>query len=382
MSQPLQRALLPAGLRDLLPPEAAFEAAVAERLMAAFAAYGYERVKPPLVEFEDSLLAGTGAAMAPHIFRVMDPVSQRMMGVRADMTLQVARIAASRLANAPRPLRLSYAGQVLRVKGDDLRPERQVGQAGAELIGSDAAAADAEAVLLAATSLLAVGVRQLTVDLSSPNLAASVIAAAGITDTKRLRAALDRKDAEAVARLGGKAADTLGALMRAAGPAREALAAMAKLKLPADAAAEAKRVADVVALIEAAKPGFALTIDPVENRDFEYHIGLCFHLFAGDVRGELGRGGRYVAGGEFGSGGTEPATGFTLFMDSLLQALPAAAAPDRLYVPFGTTVETATAWRVKGWIVVAGLAQERDAAQEAKRLNCSHVLVGDKPVKA
>jgi ATP phosphoribosyltransferase regulatory subunit len=137
-----------------------------------------------------------------------------------------------------------------------------------------------------------------------------------------------------------------------------------------------------VALIEAATPGFALTIDPVENRDFEYHTGLCFHLFAGNVRGELGRGGRYVAGGEFGNGGTEPATGFTLFMDSLLQALPAASTPERLYVPFGTSVETATSWRAKGWIVVAGLAPERDGAQEAKRLNCSHVLVGDKPVKA
>ena len=86
--------------------------------------------------------------MAPHTFRLMDPVSQRMMAVRADMTLQVARIATTRLDNAPRPLRLSYAGQVLRVRGSQLRPERQFGQAGIELIGVDNAAADAEVIAL------------------------------------------------------------------------------------------------------------------------------------------------------------------------------------------------------------------------------------------
>src|SRR5690606_22782545 len=139
-----EKALLPAGLRDILPPDAAFEAAAVGRVMACFAAHGYEQVKPPLIEFEDGLLAGPGAALAAETFRLMDPVSQRMMGVRADMTLQVARIAASRLRNLPRPLRLSYAGQVLRVAGSQLRPERQFGQAGVELIGAASAAADAE----------------------------------------------------------------------------------------------------------------------------------------------------------------------------------------------------------------------------------------------
>jgi ATP phosphoribosyltransferase regulatory subunit len=107
MNESTRKALLPDGLRDVLPPDAAHEALVAARLVGAFAARGYRRVDPPLVEFEDSLLDGAGQAMATTTFRLMDPVSQRMMGVRADMTIQVARIAATRLANAPRPLRLS-----------------------------------------------------------------------------------------------------------------------------------------------------------------------------------------------------------------------------------------------------------------------------------
>ena len=109
--------------------------------MEVFAAHGYQRVKPPLLEFEDSLLAGSGAAVAEQTFRLMDPDSQRMMGLRADTTPQVARIATTRLASAPRPLRLSYAGQCLRVRGTQLAPDRQVAQAGIELIGCDNPAA-------------------------------------------------------------------------------------------------------------------------------------------------------------------------------------------------------------------------------------------------
>src|SRR5277367_4342620 len=143
-------ALLPTGMHDLLPPEAEVEAQVVSRLMATLAAHGYQRVKPPLVEFEETLLSGAGAAMASDTFRTMDPTSQRMIGVRADMTPQVARIAATRLKHYPRPLRLSYAGQVLRVKGTEVRPERQIGQAGAELIGAEGPAADVEVIDVAA----------------------------------------------------------------------------------------------------------------------------------------------------------------------------------------------------------------------------------------
>ena len=144
MDASAQKARLPAGLRDVLPPDAAAETETTARLLAAFASRGYEQVDPPLLEFEESLLIGAGAATAEQTFRLMDPVSHRMMGLRTDITVQVARIATTRLRNLPRPLRLCYAGQVLRVKGTQLRPDRQFGQAGIELIGSDSSAADAE----------------------------------------------------------------------------------------------------------------------------------------------------------------------------------------------------------------------------------------------
>ncbi|MFQ5764685.1 MAG: ATP phosphoribosyltransferase regulatory subunit, partial [Rhodospirillales bacterium] len=344
MTDSSEKALLPAGLSDVLAPDAAFEASVLERLLAFFAGHGYGRVEPPLIEFEDGLLTGIGAGLAEQTFRLMDPVSQRMMGVRADITPQVARIAAARLAKAPRPLRLSYAGQVLRVSGSQLRPGRQFTQVGAELIGAAEPAADAEVIVMAAGALADLGVEGLSVDLGLPTLVPAVTAggpADGETHA-RLRLALDRKDATAVEGLkgafGAKTTAVLATMLAAAGPADETLEALGKLGLKGDAGAGRELLADVIARVRATRPDLALTLDPVENRGFEYHTGVTFTFFAKGVRGELGNGGRYVANGDEEGTGGEPATGLTLFMDTVLQALPAPApAPaDRVFVPAGT----------------------------------------------
>ena len=375
MTESLHPALLPQGLRDLLPPDAAIEAEVVARQMAALEGHGYERVKPPLAEFEENLLAGAGAAMAQETFRLMDPISQRMIGLRADMTPQVARIATTRLHKAPRPLRLCYAGQVLRVRGGELRAERQVGQVGAELIGTDEIAADVEAVMLAAAALRASGVDGLSVDLTLPTLVPAVCAALGLAAgaVEALRAALDHKDAAAVAAVGGRAAALLGKLLAGAGAAKKALASLQALDLPPAAAAERARLIAVVAAVQRAAPDLGLTIDPVENCGFEYHTGVSFTLFARGVRGELGRGGRYRTG----NGHGEPATGFTLYTDTVLRALPGQPPRPRLYVPLGGDGVAAARRRGEGWATVAGLAAVADAAAEAKRLNCSHWLDGD-----
>jgi ATP phosphoribosyltransferase regulatory subunit len=365
-----ERALLPAGLRDILPPFADHEADVVSRLMQVFAAYGYERVKPPLIEFEESLLT-VGGAVAQQTFRVMDPLTQRMMGVRSDMTPQVARIAATRLAKAPRPLRLSYAGQVLRVKGSQLRPERQFGQAGIELIGASGAAADAEVVCLCVEALTRLGLAGVTVDLTMPTLVPLVIA--GVETGDGLRDALDHKDAAAVALAGGAAAAVLGALIEAVGPAERALKRLASLDLPAAAAAARDALARVVGLIHNVMPAATLTIDPVENRGFEYHTGISFTIFARNCSGEVGRGGRYLAHGE-------AATGATLYMDTLLEALPMPPAQPKLFVPAGTARAVAERLRAGNWVTVAGLEDNADPAAEARRLGCSHLVVDGQAV--
>jgi ATP phosphoribosyltransferase regulatory subunit len=315
--------------------------------------------------------------MTKETFRLMDPISQRMIGLRADMTPQIARIATTRLKHAARPLRLCYAGQVLRVGASEIRPERQVGQVGAELIGSDAVAADLEVVAVAAEALAALGVAGLSVDLTLPTLVPAVCRALGLSAAQiaAVRGPLDHKDAAATAAIGGRASAMLGRLLQAAGAAKAALAALAALELPPDAAAERARLEAVVAGLAARIPDLAVTVDPVENRGFEYHTGISFAFFARGLSGELGRGGRYRTA-EAG----ESATGFTLYTDTILLAAPAQNLGRRLYVPTAIQPGEARRRRDEGWVTVAGLAPAADESAEAQRLGCTHRLAGDKIV--
>jgi len=344
-------------------------------------------VKPPLMEFEENLLHGPGQAMAEQTFRVQDPVSQRMLALRPDMTLQVARIAQSRLSNSPRPLRLAYSGQVVRIKGSQLRPERQFGQVGAELIGASGPAADVEVILMAIEALSANGAENLSVDLGLPTMAATVTEDCGLNaaQTRELRIALNRKDSAGVNALGdalgANATQALLAMLDAVGPAKSALDKLNTIDLPPHAAGQRAHLAAVVNGILDANPGIQLTIDPVENRGFEYHSGVTFALFARGVKGELGRGGRYeTSTGEAGgkNGGTaENATGFTLFMNTVMQALPNVEDRKSIFVPWGTPAGDAQKLRKEGWRTVAAL-DDCDAQAQARRQGCTHVLEGAK----
>lgn len=358
-------ALLPAGLADVLPPEAEREAALVEAMMGVFATHGYERVKPPLLEFEDSLLAGSGAAVAEQTFRLMDPVSQRMMGLRADTTPQVARIAATRLGKDARPLRLCYAGQVLRVRGTQLAPSRQLPQAGVELIGGAAPAADAEVAVVAVEALAAIGVGAVSLDVTLPTMVPALFDAAGAEPAlrQRLARALDRKDSAAVTSLvqGGGVLAVLPGLMAAAGTADGALAALEAADLPPAARAIAENAAAVLGAIRARAPGLRITLDPVEFRGFRYHTGVAFTLYGPGMSGELGRGGRYISQND------EPATGMSLYPDAVLRAAPPVAPRPRLFVPMGAD---GAAFRARGFATVAALAPE-DTPQ---RLRCTHEL--------
>jgi len=383
MTKATEKALLPAGLTDGLAPNAAFEADVRERLVASFVARGFDRVAPPLVEFEDNLLAGTGAAMAGQTFRLMDPISQRMMGVRADITPQAARIATTRLAHAPRPLRLCYGGEVLRIRGSQLRPERQFSQAGAELFGSADPHTDAEMVLMAADSLSQLGISDIKVDLCQPTLVPLVMAALGIEGdaATELRAALDAKDAAEVKTLSGALGDEARSLfvklLAASGPSEAVAPKIAALPLSGAAAAARDTLLETVNLIERAEPSLDLTLDAVENRGFEYHTGITFTLFAPGVRGELGSGGRYLAGQNdtADSADGEPATGFTLFLDSILRAVEVPQETPKVYLPEGTPRDAGTALRADGFRTLDGHTSTGEAKDEAVRLGCTHILL-------
>ncbi len=371
------QALLPAGLQDLLMPAAAHEAEVVRRLIDSFSSEGYDRIKPPLLEFENALLSGAGETLSDKIFRLMDPSSHRMMGVRADITPQIARIAASRLQNAPRPLRLCYGGDVLQVTGSQLRPERQFTQVGGELIGITENSADAEVILAAVTALEAVGVKDLSVDINLPTLVPAIAKEFGYDAEQalELRVALDRKDAAEVEKIAGENASFFLKLLNAAGSVQHVIDYAKDLEFSGQAADEFAKLIDVVELVATAAPKLTVTLDLVEHRGFEYHTGTSFIFFAKGVRGELGRGGRYDSVSV--DNVTEPATGFTLFMDTVLRALPKPKVARRIFLPHGTRRDEGAALRAQGWITISGLKPVENDRAEALRLSCSHLLEND-----
>jgi ATP phosphoribosyltransferase regulatory subunit len=318
-------ALLPNGLKDLLPPEAEEEARIITNLLSGFSAFGYDRVKPPLVEFEESLLAaGPGQSLARNTFRVMDPLSQHMMGVRADTTAQISRIAGSRLKDSPRPLRLSYAADVLRVNASQLRTERQFCQVGCELIGASDPRDDVEMSLMALKGLNDLGIKNLSVDLTVPSLIDSLFEAfkTESDEQKIIEALVQKRDRDGLFNLKTKISKCLVELLDCSGLAAPSMLALKKVKLP-KAAKENIKTLEIVydGLLDAFKAydlgDIKITIDLIEWRGFDYLNGVSFTVFAPQVRGELGRGGRYLLSDKT----QENATGFTLYMDSVRQAV-------------------------------------------------------------
>jgi ATP phosphoribosyltransferase regulatory subunit len=200
-----------------------------------------------------------------------------------------------------------------------------------------------------------------------PTLAPAILQAAGIADPKPLIAALDRKDMTAVRQSAGGLTPLLEALIHAVGPAEAAIKALDALDLKGEAATQRARLREVVALIRAARPDLTLTVDPTDHRGFEYHTGVTFSLLGPSVRGDFGRGGRYV------NQAGEAATGFTLYLDTLQRALPAPALPNRVFVPSGTAPAEAQKLRSEGWVTIQGLEPIKDDAAEARRLGCTRL---------
>ena len=362
--------LLPEGLEDRLPQSAAAAARIERAVLGVLDAHGYDRVRPPLIEFMQSMARRMDGVKTRHLFRFVDPKSLRTLALRSDMTVQVGRIAATGLAGKPRPLRLCYAGQVARIAGDQLDPRREALQLGAELIGSDTVAAAAEVVELAIASLEAAGARGISVDFTLPDLVDTLAAEEFPLEAEQVgavRRELDAKDAGALREAGGEA---YVPLLYASGPFDEAIE---KLALIDAQGALASRIAGLRQIASRVAEGSArLTLDPTERHGFEYQTWFGFTLYAEGVRGTLGRGGTYRI-----HGSDEVATGFSLYPEELVEAVKAAEPRrDALFLPLGHDPAAAARLRAQGWRTVAALSEGDDAAS----LGCSHRLEGQGPI--
>lgn len=369
--------LLPEGLSDRLPPRAEASAHLVRAVLDAVAAHGYARVMPPMAEFEDTLTHRLKSARPQDMLRVVDPVSQRTLALRPDMTAQVGRIAATRLNAAARPLRLSYAGSVMRLRADQLRPERERMQVGAELIGTDGVPAAVEIVAVAIEALQAAGVDGITIDFTLPDLIDALADGPMPLDARlreRVRAELDAKDAGALAALGPQAAAYLP-LMEATGTFHAAMERLEAFDAGPGQGVLASRLAGLRAIAKPIGWDVTLTLDPTERHGFEYQSWFGFSIFAAGFIGELGRGGSYSILHDGPNGGVareEPAMGFSLYPDPLIDAGHGVQPARAAFLPIGHDPERGKALRAEGWRTIAALSD----ADDGRALGCSHWLDG------
>ncbi|MET0307552.1 MAG: ATP phosphoribosyltransferase regulatory subunit [Sphingomonas sp.] len=353
--------LLPEGFHDRLPPAADAASRLEARVLGVARLHGYEQVDPPLAEFADELGSRLKAGGLRDAVRFVDPVSQRTLAIRPDLTAQVGRIAATRMGHHPRPVRLSYAGPVLKLSASALNPQRSMRQIGAELIGLDTVAAATEVVGVAIEALRAAGVTGLAVDFTLPDLVDTLAGESLDADTLALlRERLDAKDAGGVAAIDARYLP----LIEAAGPF---YAAMARLRASDAGAALASRLDGLATIAASIQGQAALTLDPTERHGFEYQSWLGFSIFSTGIRGEIGRGGSYTIVHD--GGREEPAVGFSLFADPILDTGVGTDERRRLFLPLGTPAGVGAELRGEGWVTVAAL--EADDTPQAQL--CSHV---------
>jgi ATP phosphoribosyltransferase regulatory subunit len=317
----MRKWILPEHIEDILPAEAERVEALRRALLDHFRDQGYRLVQPPLVEHLESLLTGTGRDLELQTFKVVDPLSGQLLGVRADITPQVARIDAH-LLNEPGVTRLCYAGSVLRTVPTGLAKTREVLQIGAELYGEPGIAGDAEVLGLLLSSLAAARVPALHLDLGHVGVYRALAAGSGIAangEDSELFAALSAKDAptvkEITARLPAAWRDALAALPTLYGPADEVLTE-AHARLP-DTPPIRNALSALAALVATCAARVdALHIDLADLRGYHYQNGVIFSVFTAGEANAIGNGGRYDGIGKS-FGRARPATGFTLDLRQL-----------------------------------------------------------------
>ena len=320
------RWLLPDGVADVLPPRAHKVEALRRGLMDTYRRWGYELIIPPMIEYLQSLLTGTGNDLDLQTFKLTDQLTGRLMGVRADMTPQAARMDAHSLRRTG-VTRLCYAGHVLHARPSSMLASRTPLQVGCELFGSRSSGADQEIIDLMLETLRAGGVETVHLDLAHVGIFQCLAeqAALGVELERQVFDALRRRSIpELDELLGGAESGSARAMLRDLGRlsggdnvpevARERLAGA-----PAPVLEAVDQLEQTAARVRERHPGVAVGFDFSELRGYNYHTGLVFAAYTPGQEEALAQGGRYDAVGED-FGRARPATGFSADLNRLLDA--------------------------------------------------------------
>lgn len=378
----INRWLLPEGVEEILPPRAMRLERLCREIIDLLAGWGYEFVIPPPIEYLESLLTGAGEDLDLQTFKLIDQLSGRLMGVRADITPQVARIDAHRLQRDI-PVRLCYLGSVLHARPGRPGDTRAPMQAGAELYGHAGVASDIEIVRLMLATLALAGLEKPCIDLGHIGIFRALSAASALNAAQQ-RAVFDI--------LQRKAGDELRALYKEWGVSDAAsltLAALidfngdqAILKEAAQcfagvSAAAGQAIAELEALAAAIgdNADILVNIDLAELRGYHYHTGMVYTAFAPGQGEGIAFGGRYDdIGRAFGR--ARPATGFSVDVKSLIRFSDQAVAGNTpIFAPAGheeSLLEKIDALRAEGEVVIQQLDGQK---ADARQMGCGRRLV-------
>ena len=313
----MNRWLLPEDIADVLPAKARKVEQLRRSLLDLYRSYGYELVAPPLLEFLDSLLTGTGSDLNLQTFKLVDQLSGRTLGLRADMTPQVARIDAH-LLNRTGVTRLCYAGPIAHTRTPIGCTSREELQLGAEIYGHAGWEADLEALTLLLQTLQTAGLKQVYLDLSHAGILTGILADQVVSkeEIETLYGLLQSKDRSSLAswsrNLPQPVGQALMALTELSGPAKDVLVKARKVlpgnALVSDALSLLERLIKAIALMPSAPE---VSIDLADLRGYQYHSGMMFTAYVDALPQPIARGGRYDHVGQA-FGRARPATGFSI----------------------------------------------------------------------
>lgn len=359
--------LLPESIADVLPSEARKIEELRRRMLDLFRTYGYELVMPPMLEYIESLLSGTGHDLDLKTFKLVDQLSGRTIGLRADITPQVARIDAH-LLNRAGVTRLCYAGSVLHTRPSGFHVTREPLQIGAEIYGHAGLEADLEIQDLMLAALSAAGLADVRLDLCHVGVLAALLeqAPVALSAQDELFAALASKDVPALrvltADLPAAQRDAINLLPSLYGGVD--VLARARAQLPA-LPAIGRALDDLSSLAERAG-GAAVNIDLADLRGYHYHSGVMFTAYVAGVPNAVARGGRYDKVGEA-FGRARPATGFSLDLREVAGISPVEARAAAIHAPWSGDAklrEAIAALRAAGEIVIQSLPGHPEDLEE------------------
>ena len=380
-----ERWILPDGIDEVLPREAAIIERKRRELLDLYASWGYEFVIPPFVEFLDSLLTGTGSDLDLKTFKLTDQLSGRMMGVRADITPQAARIDAHHIG-CEAPTRLCYLGTVLHTRSDGFAGSRSPLQIGAELYGHSGVESDIEILRLMMQTLAQSGVRDVYLDLGHVGIFKGLAEQAGLDSTQEsaLFDALQRKAMPEIEQLvaefaiDDQVADMLIQLPELSGDAVLDRAGQVLATASPSVRAALDHLRSMAEQIAVWLPQVPVHYDLAELRGYHFHTGVVFAAFVPGSGKEIARGGRYDDIGRV-FGRSRPATGFSTDLKTLIRigsvTTETAHSSGLIFAPWSddpAQQSVIDALRAEGRRVVCGLPEQRGGARE---MGCDEQLV-------